>query len=571
MQNNKLLIIGKNSNVYGAIESYLPSHNAISHQDVYAENLSAYSSVVLLSFPKTNDHIDNYLDLLDFVIENSDNVIYISTFGLNGVNNVVREKYFYLRYKRLCEIKVLKSGGLVLRLGEFVIHEKQHSGFITTPKQLANAINVKVENKICNIGDFTPIKLTLFKALIAKLLGIVNRPGFSLLFIVIHIITFFSHFRGYTLFSNYVLSRKCSVGAGLSSLTAIQNTDISFIVTPPQPVAHDVVSTTKTYSYSTKTSGFGSRWHGVSSLITEKITNGFSHASLSIPLVPPGRFLLAYNKIVMPKYTLLVQKYLEKDGFIELIGLDEGGNIESVCFSAAILNVGVYQTLKIISHSLVGDMKCNIHKQILCSAYPVRLGASVTALSKPGFFCHHKYGYHIKTPNFSSLLYFRPKYHRAIEKQLVYGTSSLGKVFAALSNVSMSLLEWVIYSKFGYLKHKDDYQLDIQLMVTKQVSVSDQKSLKSDIDDVVPLIRKTLYLANEAGIILNPTDAVVNSELLDALHLTASDLEGIELIGVDEVKQGAVMIGSVGRLLKRSDALHNSSELLKFALFEITR
>jgi hypothetical protein len=569
MPNVKLLVVGRSSFVYSVIKKFLPLHDAVDYNDLRNFDFSRYYKIVILSFPKKLDASFEYLNILKMALSSTVPIVFISTFGLNGLTPKIINSYFYLKLKRECEILVLNAGGSVLRLGQ-VISDFNFKilGFISLPQLICDEIISIDRGELRSVGVFRPIKFGVLR-IFASILAFANQFELVLIFKLAHFLGYASKFRGYSLLSNYYASQASSIGFGLSSINCI-NFSCCVFISPPVNASDEVLSVSNIPSYSKRMHGFGSRWHGVHSYLNGKTVHGFQSADLRTPLIPPGRFFFAVAKFLFFRVELDVRSYRLRHNYVEIDGVDRYGKRSVFVSRLSMLNAGIFQNISIISRSIEQDIPVVFSKQTLHHFPDNYPNDKDSLLASPGFFSHTKCAIHIVRGPISALMYFRPTYPFSFEIKLIFD-SFLKKLLFVFSNISYPMIRWILYAKFGYLKSMRNLQLDIQLSRPLKGVFRYGAFTPTQLDlSASDLAKDFICIASNGGYLTRPPSIFELGDGMDALHLSLISIDNVRLSLTQKLDDGKVYFGPAGALVNNHSAFHNSTELLRPLFYTIT-
>jgi hypothetical protein len=136
----RILVVGVNSTIVKAIASDIVAFDIVSHRDLDAIEINAYDKVFIFSWSHVS--LDENLQLLErFELSR---VVLISSIAVLACARRVQWAD-YPRWKLICENRVLKGGGKVIRIGIWdATHINNLPGYVpvTTAKALVNAMHV---------------------------------------------------------------------------------------------------------------------------------------------------------------------------------------------------------------------------------------------------------------------------------------------------------------------------------------------------------------------------------------------------------------------------------------------
>jgi len=560
-----MIVLGKNSSVYKIIKSVLPTHNAISHREVSSLDICD-ELILVLSHPKNKASYESHLKNLKELAQRNQ-LLLISTSGLNGIQNRVRNKYFYLKSKREVEKLVLRANGKVLRCGAFSPPESARGIWFVTNKNDFIDIDYSKLMSISYLGR--PLRfgsLNLIEKLVAWILSkIFFIPKFEFIFIFFHILMFWTPNRGYTLLSNQVFSTRCSVGAGLSSL-ASRRLGYKFHIVPKNTDIKDDIS--KPWCQSFNRNGFGSRWHGVGPEDVKNLDSSINLLRIKIPLVPKGAFRLNILAKFWRYFYLKVISGVERSGFVEISGLDVDGFEDVLACENVVLNAGVVESLSILSniHKISFDGVLGYH--VLSSIFPAR--AKWNLIEGVSFFSHIKNALVLHSKQSSFLVIGRPPMSIAHETDIIFG-SNYERISYLLRNFDKKIFKWLLYSKFG-VKLFDNSCIQLDLQISRSLKCRfDRGSVHYDETDTSENYEKDLISSIKVSEFIElDGDFEWTRRELNALHAHFNSLDlTFEEFGNKATVKGKIYLGSAGQLLNLISPVHTSHYLLEPRLYRI--
>jgi hypothetical protein len=556
---NNLVVIGKNSSVYSLIQDSLPPHKAYSFHQFQPENVKN-KIILFLSFPKDkNEGLNEYYNTLNLVCRMARKVIYISTFGLNGINSQLTSHYYYLREKRRSEIEVIKSDGVILRCGSF-FKNVNHRGlnFVTEKTMFSKIAEFYDRSGIYNFGvPKNYKKLTLFehslKFLLAKSALILKKP---LLFKLFHLVGILTPNKGYSLHCNNMLQKTGSVGAGLSTFNHKFFNDYVYVI-PPRLSRIDDVSLP--LGSSKKVNGFGSRWHGVSPLNYDG-----EIGIIKVPLVPPGRLKLFLKTLFSQIIYMDITSYREHRGFIELVGVCEDGYSNTLALKNSILNSGLINTLQIISQSSSQKITGSLGSQSLMSIWPIKVNQKMKF--EKFIFSYRRTVFRVIKNNVKYLAITRPKLSSSQENTFINGKFT-DRLKTFILRIDVDLIKWLLSSKFGFdVINSEKCQVDFQVQHQCQFELENGKfTFKQDNHD-----NEYLCVLQDFERFTSSTELTryVIRKSINSLHphLTESSLR---LTVRKVICPGEVLIGGCGNLINISTPDHTSWRVIPCDLYSI--
>ena len=562
-----MIVLGKNSSVYKCIVSVLPSHDAISHQDLSSLDICD-KLILVLSHPKNKAGYKNYLkDLTELGKKNQ--LVLVSTSGLNGIQDSVRNKYFYLKSKREVEKLILQSNGKIIRCGAFFPPAAARGIWFITGKHDFVDIDYKNLKDISYLGR--PLRfgsLNLIEKLSSWFLKKISfMPLFEIVFVCLHILMFWTPNRGYTLVSNQVFSTRCSVGAGLSSL-ASRRVGFKFHIIPKVKDAKDDIS--KPWSQSFNRNGFGSRWHGVGPAVVNRLEKSNSLYGIKIPLVAKGAFRLNILALFWRYFYLRVTTGAECDGYVEIRGMAADGFEDVLGCETAVLNAGVLESTSIISSIYSARFDGVLGYHVLSSVFPAQVKWKLT--EKVSLLSHIKNALVLQSKQSKFLVIARPPMSAVHETDIIFG-SNTERVTKVLRNFDLKTLIWILYSKFG-IKLFDNSKAQLDLQISRSLKCRfdrgsahyDMSSGEDYSNDLISTIKDNEHIELEDGFVWTRRD-------LNALHVhfNSLNLKLDELQELDDAAlgKGKIYFGSAGQLLNLVSPIHTSYYLLQTRLYRI--
>ena len=559
MKFNNLVVIGKNSSVYRLIQDTLPTHKAYSFhqfQRVHVKN----NIVLFLSFPKdkSGDLIE-YYNNLDLVCRTARKVIYVSTFGLNGINSQLTSHYYYLREKRKSEVEVMKCDGVILRCGSF-FQDINHRGlnFVTQQDMFSNIAEFYDRSGIYNFGapkDYK--KLTLFeqslKLLLAKSALILKIPY---LFKLFHLIGFFTPNKGYSLHCNNILQKTGSVGAGLSTINHTFLNDYLYIIPPISSRTDDV---SLPLGSSKKVNGFGSRWHGVTPL-----NHDGEIGTIKVPLVPPGRWKLFFKTLFNQIIYMDVMSYREHHGFIELVGVCEDGYSNTLALKNSILNAGLINSLQIISQSSSQKITGSLGSQSLMSIWPIKVSQKLKF--QKFIFSYRRTVFRVIKTHVKYLAITRPKLSSSQENTIINGRFA-DRLKTFVTKIDVDLIKWLLCSKFGFdVINTERCQVDFQVQHQRGFALENGK-FTFELDNHDNEYSCALKDFERFTLSSDLTRCVIRKSI-NSLHphLIESNLK---LTVQKAIGPGEVLLGGCGNLINISTPDHTSWRVMPCDLHSI--
>lgn len=554
-----MLVIGVNSSAYRCIKESMPPHEAISHSDIGRVDITKYRVVVFLSW----DHLfrDEFQDLFSFVLQRAEHFVFISTSGLNGCPQHLRERYRYLSSKRHCEILTLKAGGLVLRCGAFGLSSDPISpgSFYVSQEDIAN-IPWETKATILAVGRSDRKVQKTSQLFTSGLFALLSRHRLlTSLFVGTHAIGKLLGARniGYTALSDRMALADASVGQGLSSLPWRQftrNRRPTVYFYPPETFRRDIINEDYFNSRSYARNGFGARWHGV-----RPITKRTGDTWLFVPFFNFYKYCIKFFCFTDWSQPLLVQYITKQKHGVTCVGVSSDGHLEIQFVSSVTLNCGLYEANAILSRSLRTEMRCNFNfhmlhffKSCVVKKLPnteLLIGGFLQSVSK------------IAAEGNRGIVSIKPEYPIDRARQIVFGTFAT-RLRSLLTVNPINSIQWILATRLG-INIWNPAKSEVCVQWTSEV----HGSFSADGSYMREHSIGCGFVESEVRDLLLQDDNIVsvgplNAEVIDALHVHSSSCCFEEYPTVTSISDGGIYVGSVANLVGFSSVFHTSYRLL---------